>query len=278
LTTAYHATDNLTFSITNGINSSYAFILKTGLTFLLSICYGTGQDMILWGSVIYSSGILWFLVSLFCTIIIFYFFLKLFDKYSIAIQAIIIILLTFAGYMIGKYVLLLPWGVDISLVSQIFMFSGYLMRRYMIFEKKTSVWFFIAAAGIWLLDLYMGAIDMNARVYYNLSVSTMGAIAASFLLMKLSCFLSNSAPFYYRAISYIGRQSLVILCFHTINILFCPPMSSYFALGCLYLNYHWTILTGFRLCYSLLIAEIIKRIPILKSIYYPNTLRIVDEL
>ena len=217
-------------------------------------------------------------VSLFSAITIFYFFLKLFHKYSIAIQSIIIILLTFAGYIIGRHVFLLPWSIDISLVAQIFMFSGYLMRKYMIFEKKAPIWFFVAAAGIWLLDLYMGAIDMNARMYNNLAVSTIGAIAASYLLMKLSCFLSNSALFYYKAISYVGRQSLVILCFHTINILFCPPMSSYFALGCLYQNYHWIILTGFRLCYSLLIAETIKRIPIMKSIYYPKTLRIMDGL
>ena len=119
--------------------------------------------------------------------------------------------------MIGKYVFLLPWSIDISLVAQIFMFSGYLMRKYMIFEKKAPIWLFIAAAGIWLLDLYMGGINMNERVYNNLAVSTIGAIAASYLLMKLSCFLSNSASFYYKAISYIGRQSLVILCFHRLD-------------------------------------------------------------
>ena len=221
LTTAYNATDNLIFSITYGMNSSYPIILKSGLPLLLSICYGTGQDILLLGSVIHTSSILWFLPSLFSAIIIFYFFLKLFDKYSIAIQSIIIILLTFAGYMIGKYVFLLPWSIDISLVSQIFMFSGYLMRKYMIFEKKAPIWFFIAAAGIWLLDLYMGGIDMIQREYNYLAISIIGAIAASYLLMKLSCFLSNSASFYYKAISYIGRQSLVILCFHVFDTLVC---------------------------------------------------------
>ena len=276
--TAYHATGDLIFSITHSINSSYPYIVKSALPFLLSICYGTGLDMTLMGVVIYTSGILWFLVSLFSAITIFYFFLKLFDKYSIAIQSIIIILLTVAGYMIGKHVLLLPWSIDISLVAQLFIFSGYLMRKYMIFDKKTSIWFFAAAACVWLLDIYLGPIDMNARMYNNLAVSTMGAIAASFLLMKLSYFLSNRPSFFYKSISYIGRQSLVILCFHTINILFSPLASSYFALGCLNQNYCWIIITGFRLGYSLLIAEIIKRIPIIKSIYYPKTLRIIDGL
>jgi hypothetical protein len=217
---------------------------------------------------------------LFSATIIFYLFLKLFDKYSIAIQSIIIILLTFAGYIIGRHLFLLPWSIDISLVAQIFMFSGYLMQKYMIFEKKTPIWFFVAAAGIWLLDLYMGGIDMILREYNYLVISIIGAIAASYLLMKLSFFLSNGTSFYYKSISYIGRQSLVILCFHTFDIVVCPPMINYFALACLYQfqNNHWIILTGFRLSYSLLIAEIIKLLPFMKSVYYPRTSRIIEEL
>ncbi len=278
LITAYNATDNLIFSITHSMNSVYPVMLKSGLPFLLSIFYGTGQDIHLFGSVIYTSGILWFLPSLFSATIIFYLFLKLFDKYSIAIQSIIIILLTFAGYMIGKYVFLLPWSIDISLVAQIFMVSGYLMRKHMIFEKKTPIWFFIAAAGIWLLDLYMGGIDMILREYNYLAISLIGAISASYLLMKLSFFLSNGASFYYKSISYIGRQSLVILCFHTFDIVVFPPMINYFALACLYQfqNNHWIILTGFRLCYSLLIAEMIKLLPLMKSVYYAGTSRIIE--
>ena len=278
-TTAYNATDNLIFSIIHSMNSSYPIILKSGLPFLLTICYGTGQDTLLFGSVIYTSGILWFLPSLFSATIIFYLFLKLFDKYSIAIQSIIIILLTFAGYMIGKYVFLLPWSIDVSLVSQIFMFSGYLMRKHMIFEKKIPIWLFIAAAGVWLLaDLYMGGIDMILRKYNYLAISIIGAISASYLLMKLSFFLSNGTSFYYKSISYIGRQSLVILCFHTFDTLVFPPMIDYFALACLYQfqNNHWIILTGFRLCYSLFIAEIIKLLPLMKSVYYPGTSRIIE--
>jgi len=218
-------------------------------------------------------GLLWFLPSLFSAIIIFYFFLKLFEKYSIAIQSIIIILLTFIGYMIGKYIFL-PWSIDISLVSQVFVFSGYLMRKYMIYEKKAPIWLFIAVASIWLLDLYMGGISMNERVYNNLAVSTIGAIAASYLLMKLSYFLSNSTSFYYKSISYIGRQSLVILCFQLSDLWFCDRIIRYFALECLYQNNHWIILTGIRICYSLLIAEIIKLLPFLKLVYYPRTSRI----
>ena len=252
---------------------SYSHLLYFTKQVLQNLCYGTGKEVTLLNADFWPVGLLWFLPSLFSAIIIFYFFLKLFEKYSIAIQSIIIILLTFVGYMIGKYIFL-PWSIDISLVSQVFVFSGYLMRKYMIFEKKAPIWLFIAAASIWLLDLYMGGISMNGRVYNNLAVSTIGAIAASYLLMKLSYFLSNSTSFYYKSISYIGRQSLVILCFQLSDLWFCDRIIRYFALECLYQNNHWIILTGIRLCYSLLIAEIIKLLPFLKLVYYPRTSRI----
>ena len=214
---------------------------------------------------------------MFSAIIIFYFFLKLFEKYSIAIQSTIIIFLTVAGYIIGKYVLLLPWSIDISLVAQIFMFSGYLMRKYRIFEKKSPIWFLAAAAGIWSLDLYMGGINMSEREYNNLAVSTIGAIAASYLIMKLSCFLSKSASFYYKAISYVGRQSLVILCFHQLDTFVCATIIiRYSSLLWLYQNNLWLVLTGVRLSCSLLIAEIIKRLPLMKSVYYPRMSSIIE--
>jgi hypothetical protein len=145
------------------------------------------------------------------------------------------------------------------------------MRKYNVFEKKAPIGLLIAAVSIWCLDLYMGGISMNDRIYNNLAVSTIGAIAASYLLMNLSYFLSNSTSFYYKSISYIGRQSLVILCFSLFDTFTCSPLIIYLALACLYQNNHWIILTGFRLCYSLLIAEIIKPLPLLKLVYYPKT-------
>jgi uncharacterized Tic20 family protein len=150
------------------------------------------------------------------------------------------------------------------------------MQKYKIFEKKVPIGLLIVPISIWLLDLYMGRIDMNAREYNNLAVSTIGAVSASYLLIKLSYFLSDSSSFYYKSIYYIGRQSLVILCFASFDTLTAIPLIRYFALACLYQNNHWIILSGFRLCYSLLIAEIIKRLPLFKLVYYPSTSKIIE--
>ena len=253
------------------VYNNYPIMLRNGGKYLISCCYGAGTEVKQLSSVIGDVGIYWFLPSLFFANIIFYFFLKLFEKSSIIIQSLIIIILTIIGYMIGQH-LFLPWSIDISLVSQIFIFSGYLMQRYKILESKVPIWLFIFAVGIWILDIYMGGINMNEREYNNLAVSTIGAIAASYLLIKLAYFLSSTTLFRYVPLSYIGQQSLIILCFHLLDkwnyIETMKSISTY-----LLQNNNWIILTGFRLCYSLIIAETIKRLLLFKSVYYPKISR-----
>lgn len=171
--------------------------------------------------------------------------------------------------MIGQY-LSLPWSLDISLVSQIFMFSGYLIRKYKTYEKKAPIWFYIVAVSIWLLDLNMGLFSMNNREYNNLAISIIGAIAVSYLIIKISYFLSNSTKHYYKSITYIGRHSLVIYCYHVFDILVCSPIIRALAIEYLYQNNYWLVLTGIRLFYSLLIVKIITFIPVFKLAYYPR--------
>lgn len=269
VTTVYSGNHNLIFSIKQSLDYSNPFILNGGKQYLLDLCYGSGLEVTLLPFVIKPMSLIWFLPALFFADIIFYFFIKLFEKHSVVVQSIIVILLTLTGYIIGRYIAL-PWSIDVSLVAQVFVFSGYLMQKHKIYEYKASVLLYIAAASIWSLDLYTGRLDMNSRIYNNLAVSIIGAIAASYLIMNLSYVLSKSTSFHTMSISYIGRQSLVILCFASFDTLTCIPLIKYFALACLYQNNHWIILTGFRLCYSLLVAEIIKSFHILKLIYYPK--------
>jgi len=64
--------------------------------------------------------------------------------------------------------------------------------------------------------------------------------------------------------------SLIVLCFHLFDKW---ELSEMVKSACTYLyGYnHWIILTGLRLCFSLLIAEILRHIPLLKTVYYPGT-------
>jgi len=265
----YAGNQNIMLSIRYSIIHSYPFVVDGVKQYLIALSYGSGKEIYLCGVVIRPLAVLWFLPSLFSAYMIFYAFLKIFEKHSMAIQSMLIVALTTLGYVVSQYIFL-PWSIDISLVSQVFMFSGYLMRKYFVYEKKMSIWFLIVAGSVWLLDIYMGGISMNERIYNHLVISTTGAIAASYLLIKFSCILAKKGSSFYKFIAYIGRQSLVVLCFSLMDVLALVPLISYLSIECLYKNNHWIILAGFRLCYSLIIAEIIKVIPVLNSVFYPR--------
>jgi hypothetical protein len=152
------------------------------------------------------------------------------------------------------------------------MFSGYLMSKNQVYKNRTSILLIIVAICIWLFDLHMGGFSLNNRYYGNFAIASIaGAIAGCYLLMNISYLLSRNTSnlFYYRAISYIGKQSLVIFCFHSIDrILF----KNNLFVGTIWIYNYWILFIVLRISYSLLIAETIKRVPILRSVYYPGSI------
>jgi fucose 4-O-acetylase-like acetyltransferase len=259
-------------SLKEGINFASPAILKIGKQTLIKLVYGTSKQIELSNYTIESVGYLWFLPASFFANLIFYFFIKLFEKYSAAIQITVIMLLAGAGYIIGMY-LFLPWGIQIALVAQIFLYFGYSIRRYRIYEKKTPLWVLAGVFGFWIFDLYMGGINMMQNTYNIPVISITGAAAASYLIIKAAYYLSDSNRLYYKTITYIGKRSLVIYCFHVFDILTCSPVIRALAADFLYSNKFWMLLTVWRLAYSVAIAKIIEHVPVFKSVYYPKTSR-----
>jgi fucose 4-O-acetylase-like acetyltransferase len=79
---------------------------------------------------------IWFLPCLFCGNVLLYGFLKLFDGRKVIFGLLGSLVMVGLGLISGKYVF--PLGLDIALVSLIFMYSGYLSRQCMIFDKISN--------------------------------------------------------------------------------------------------------------------------------------------
>jgi len=257
-------------SLNESVDFAGAAILKIGKQSFINFIYGTSSKITLSDYTIESVGYLWFLPASFIANLIFYFIPEIFRTYSAAIQITVVMLLTIAGYMIGRYYFL-PWGIQISFVAQIFLYFGYAISRYRLYEKKAPLWLLAGAFGFWIFDLYMGGINMMLNQYNIPVISIAGAAAASFLIFKAAYYLSAGNRLYYKAIVFIGKRSLVIYCFHVFDILTCSPVISALSLDFLYTNKFWMLLTVWRLAYSLAIAKILEYVPVFKSVYYPKT-------
>jgi acyltransferase len=231
-----------------------------------SLVYGTGH-LVKQFPKIYPVGSYWFLPCLFYAQIIFWVILKLTNSLSKVLQSALVILVCLSGYFIGKFIFL-PYSVDIALYSQVFMYTGYMLRKSKFFDRKIPLFILIMFFLFWIYDIKFAGLSMNNREYFNPLISVTGAISACILVLVLSKYLTEVKNLYIQLISkllnYCGEISLIILIFHPFDtdifqwFLYVP--------GFLYAN--WFNLTVFRLTYSILIAQLLYLFPITRQIYF----------
>ncbi|GAE35935.1 acyltransferase family protein [Halalkalibacter akibai] len=158
---------------------------------------------------------LWFLTCLFSTQIIFYIFMKSIQSTTVFFQWIIVFTLGTIGVFLGE-IQHLPWGIDVALVAQPFLFMGYKLKDLKVLEKNWKIFSlsFISIFLIFLISVNLNSlIDMNNRVYGNIILFYIGGFTGSILVIKF-CELMISFRSTVRFLTYIGKESLVILTFH----------------------------------------------------------------
>ncbi len=193
-----------------GIFAIYDWAERTPLSVLMAIFIGNNYNIGLW-LILYP---LWFLPCLFFAELIFLKVSNLFAKKIYSFYRVIIVL-SAAEYIIGTYFYFqLPLGMDISLVAQLFLLIGFLIRKNDFLHKinfsSLAVLLILFGAAFY----FNGSISMNARDYGNIFLFYIGGISGSLILMKISMFFADFSNRIFDFIKYCGKQSLGILMFH----------------------------------------------------------------
>ncbi len=104
-----------------------------------------------------------------------------------------------------------PWGISRGIVALAFMAVGYAYRKY-----TFPLWVKIFAIGCWLASMYLGKIDVSTFQYNCLPVDLIGACGGTIVMYYFSKGIARTfiAPFF----SWCGRNSLIILCAHSIEL------------------------------------------------------------
>lgn len=248
--------------IIHDISRPFTILKIMAQTFLL----GTGKEIENFN--IAPVGTLWFILCLFVSEIIFYSIMKLIKKLSIISQWIIMITICLIGFITSKFIFL-PWSIDVSFFSQVFLFTGYQLKMKDVFNKKFSLNMIIFLLFVWCIGFLTYPISMNERQYFNVVSPVLTAIAGSVLFIKLSIQISKF-KYINNIFEYLGKVSIIILIYHTMDV-------SYFhfnmILSMQFLFENSLVLCLFRLGFSILIVEIFRLIPILNEGYgLSNTL------
>lgn len=215
-------------------------------------------------------GPLWFLLALFCVEIMFFLSYKITKKWNIMLKSIFYFFISYLGILIGSK-MIIPWNLDISLVAIFFVFVGYEFRSFKIIEKfskqKNEINYIIIIVvlfALWFFTMKNSSLSMDDRIYHNFVYIYISAVSASVILFSLSYKIQDLKflSVINRLLSYIGMETLIILAVH-IRVKSNTPYWS-----CL--RYNDFCFAVYLILFSLMIGLVIKQIPILNKIYYPN--------
>lgn len=159
-------------------------------------------------------GPLWFLMCYFVAMIYFHYFLKIKNE-PLRISTLIVL---FALAMLyRKHFNLLPFDMLNAIPAIAFMYMGYAIKDHSVNKVFFSKPAQIAGLTVVLLCIYRGGVSMASMIYKLWYLQFFAALYSCYFLYKY--FTSSKWHLYTQIFSFIGRNSLTLLCVHSIDYL-----------------------------------------------------------
>lgn len=201
----------------NPIIHPYFMSTKQGI---LAVIYGAGSEVFNpWGWRVTPIGAIWFLLSMFIAVQLFNGLLVMTKrfKYAKAIQVGTILVLALSGGMLAQLAYF-PWAINAALLSQAFLYAGYLIKQTNLIGRVENAWYLVFAFA-WLVSAFQGYFSLTVPISPNLVISVLGGIGASLVIIRgciwLDQFQGNAGL---NLLARYGKLSLIILCFHLIDL------------------------------------------------------------
>lgn len=211
--------------------------------------------------VIYDIGAIWFLCALFCAELLFQEVLKL-DKNMVPL---FVLILAYIGIETRIYIWL-PWGIQCGMTVLVFLYAGYLARENNWIDKNISLIAHGVMLSVCVICIWKGSMAIVGNNTYTLGYLTIiGAMYISFYLARFSKLFLNTSNRVTRILSFFGKNSMTILCFHLIELDFFPWTAYVKFFSCEKLNYLFIII--FKLIYAAVVVTIVRRFKFLKRIF-----------
>lgn len=164
------------------------------------------------------SNAMWFCVTLFLTLLVFWLINKWVDG-SESKLILVVSVIALAGYWLSfvKVGIYLPWHIDTVTIALLFVLMGWLLMKYiqpflraMGGKKRQLLWLIGAFVAGFLCARYNVKISMALNHYGNLLLMLGAVIGFSLVAIIISM---NMPPL--RFFKFMGRNTIVILAFHS---------------------------------------------------------------
>lgn len=243
--------------------------------FAVSVLYAAGADTQIGNHHIQAIGALWFLIAMFFGIQLFNQIMKLnIQKNGLIIKGSLTLLCALIGIFSARY-LTLPFAIQPALLSQIFFFFGFIVKKYQLINKFGTL-LIIVSMILWLIDSQFnlfGFVNAAAQNTQNTWLAILVGMLSSMVVIKFSILLDKILSFsrtiwLKRLLKFWGSQSLLILCFHLIDldmVQIWPVIVGKFSV----VSYTFAIVCGiiYRITFASVFAVSMPKIPLLRNFY-----------
>lgn len=159
-------------------------------------------------------GAIWFLLAMFIACV----FVKyISDK---KVMAPCVILVAFIGYLTSKIVWL-PFSIQPAMVASIYVYIGFMIRKKHTKSECFNPLFYFFIVIMWFLTILFGEVNMSRNLYKYGIFSFIGTVCGSYVILMI-CKWFDGREMLPTAITnmlcFFGRNSLIILCFHLIEM------------------------------------------------------------
>lgn len=158
---------------------------------------------------------IWFLTAIFVSNIIFYFIL---ENKTLLKQLILLTFLLIISFILSKINFIkLPWNIDSAFLGTVFMYLGYLMKRFELHKRLKWVGLIIFPLGIFaVLSNNINYVSMNSIIYGNFLFMLLGSMLLSVCIFIFTYYLLPEC----RLIEWFGKNTIPILGFNFLVIYF----------------------------------------------------------
>lgn len=162
-------------------------------------------------------GPIWFLPALFFALLLLHFSLKF--KYSYAC----IFVLFFIGYYESRLFIGLPGSINQGMISLPYTYVGFIIKKYNLIPTLVNKHVFFPLLIIWSVGIMggYGHIDINT-IYFGKGIGDFLFTIIAVLVFFNFSFIFQDVKIVEKILSFIGRNSLKILCFHNVECISFP--------------------------------------------------------
>ncbi|MFC6260653.1 acyltransferase family protein [Levilactobacillus fujinensis] len=230
--------------------------------------YGVGvPPRMPFSTTVLAIGPIWFLMALAITELIFNFVIvKTQDSPSKNISRLLIFCtLAVLGRLISIY-WLLPLSINSALFASVFMYIGYLAKEGKLLEWKSGK-LFVVALIIWFVVSTQQTFGLVSLKTPDSLLAIVSAVAGTFVIVKVSQLLEH-LKITSRFLALLGRNSIIILCFYSIDLIYSNVPVLIMAAGFttnVYLKIIMVIL--YRMMIPILAVVVIPHIPVVRSLF-----------